>query len=206
MLQGNMKVTVTIDRNAVMAADGGTNTAIQRRTFLTVASPIYASVDYIILSAGEYLDGIPEAAVYAMSFAASTLADDYLLFDVGTFFADSKHSNQWKFFRRARTEFVKCKVVLDSLRAVVASKGTSFGRKLLADFSIDNANLAGIMQSSKPIIQDWTKQVEYWRKALFAGGNVDFEFPMMKTAVKAGYHSDNFGGIGRSWEIGRAHV
>jgi hypothetical protein len=197
-LEANMKIEIRIECGAITTSDGNTNSKRLTRTFLTIATPLYATVDYIIMSGGEFLEKLPEASIYAMSFAASTLVDDIVLFDVDNHFKDKNQAN-WRFFRRARTEFVKSKVIVDLLRAVIASKGTSFGRRLLADFSVDNASLAGIMQSSKPILQDFMSQVSYWQKVLFAGGAVDFESPMMKTAVRAGYHSDNFGGIGRSW-------
>ena len=194
----NMQVKVQINAGAIIALDGTTNTSTIIRTFIGIASPVYASVDYIITNGGEFLENIPEPAIYAMSFAASTLVDDIILFDPAVRFPDTS-SFTWKFFNRARTEFVKCKVSADLLRAVITSKGTTAGRKLLADFSIDNASLAGLMTQARPLLKDYIDCYQYWQKVLFAGGAVDFESPMGKAGVKAGYQFDGFGGIGRSW-------
>ncbi|TFH51805.1 MAG: hypothetical protein E4H01_00065 [Lysobacterales bacterium] len=194
----NQKVTITIGPNAILATDG---TSIEQRAsffFITESSPIYANVDYIILNGGEILEQISEAAIYSLSYAASTMVDDIVLIDVSARFPDTT-TRAYKFFNRARTEFVKCKVSADLLRAIVTSKGTAGGRKMLADFSIDNASLAGLMTQARPMIQEYTSCYQYWQKVLFAGGATDFESPMGKAGVKAGYQWDGFGGIGRSW-------
>lgn len=197
-LENNSKITVTIAKGAVTASDSTTNDAKITRTFITTTSPIYASVDYIVLGGGEILEGIPEAAIYAASFAASTLVDDILLFDVSAQFPDTT-TRAYKFFNRARTEFVRCKATADLLRAVIAGKSTSAGRKLLADFSVDNSNLAGLMTQARPILKDFIECFQYWQKVLFAGGATDFEAPLPKAGVRGGYIPDGFGGIGRGW-------
>ena len=197
-LAEDMRVNVRILPGTLTDADGNTNTDRIDLTFITIASPVYADVDYIIVNGGEWMEAIPEAAIYAMSFAASTMVDDIVLFDPATKFPDQS-TFAWKFFNRARTEFVKCKVSADILRAVITSKGTTAGRKMLADFSIDNASLAGLMSQARPLLKDYIDCYQYWQKVLFAGGAVDFESPMGKAGVKAGYQYDGFGGIGRSW-------
>jgi hypothetical protein len=193
-----MQVKITIKAGALTATDGSTNSKKITREFIGVATPEYATVDYIITNGGEFLEMIPESAIYALSFAASTLVDDIVLFDPDKKFPD-KSSMSWRFFNRARTEFVKCKVAADLLKAVTATKGLSASRKLLADFSIDNASLAGVISQARPLIKDYVDCYSYWQKVLFAGGAIDFESPMAKSAVKAGWHVDGFGGIGRGW-------
>lgn len=197
-LSNNMKVTVRIAAGALVTADGVYNSARLERTFITVSSPIYADVDYIIVNGGEWMEAVPEAAIYAMSYAASTLVDDIVLFDPAVKFPDQTTMG-WKFFNRARTEFVKYKVSADILRAVTTTKGTSGARKMLADFSIDNASLAGLMTQARPMIKEYIECYQYWQKVLFAGGAVDFESPMGQVGVKGGNLYDGFGGIGRSW-------
>lgn len=197
-LSGNQQINVYIAPNTITDENGETNTSAIRVTFLTVATPVYASVDYIILDGGESMEAVPEAAIYATSFAASVLVDDIVLFDPDEKFPD-KTTRAWRFFSRARTEFVKCKSIADLLRAIISNQSSSAGRKLLADFSVDNSNLAGLMTQSRPLLKDFIECYQYWQKVLFAGGAVDFESPMAKSAVKAGYEADGFGGIGRGW-------
>ena len=198
-LGGNQKVTITIDfESGLSASDGATLRNNYRFFFLTVASPLYADTDYIILNGGELFEVISEAAIYSLSFAASTMVNDIVLFDPAVKFPDQTVMG-YKFFNRARTEFVKCKVCADILRAILSSKGTSAGRKVLADFSIDNAALANIIQQARPLLKDYIDCYQYWQKILFAGGAVDFDSPMGKVAVKGGNLFDGFGGIGRGW-------
>jgi hypothetical protein len=198
-LGANQKVTVTFDFECgLTATDGSTLEQIEDFFFLTTASPLYADPDYIILNGGELFEAISVAAIYSMSFAASTMVDDIILFDEDVKFPD--HSTQaYRFFNRARTEFVKCKVSADILRAILSSKGTSAGRKLLADFSIDNAALANIIQQARPLLKDYIDCYQYWQKVLFSGGAVDFESPRGAVGVKGGNLFDGFGGIGRGW-------
>jgi hypothetical protein len=198
-LGANQKVTISIDfESGLSATDGAILKNTYRFFFLTTANPLYADPDYIILNGGELFEAISEAAIYSLSFAASTMVDDIVMIDLATKFPDTT-TMQYRFFNRARTEFVKCKVCADILRAILSSKGTSAGRKLLADFSIDNAALANIIQQARPLLKDYIDCYQYWQKVLFSGGAVDFESPMGKAGVKSGNILDEFGGIGRGW-------
>lgn len=200
-LNDAMQVSVQIAPGSLFLDDGTTNSSSIRIEFITIASPIYATVDYIILEGGEILELVPEAAIYSLSYAASVLVDDMILWDSSTQFAssDPQTIRRMKFFNRARTEFVKCKVCADMLRAIISSRGMGAGRKLLADFSIDTSALAGLLTQARPLVNDYVACYQYWQKVINAAGAVDFESPMGKAGVRAGNIIDGFGGIGRSW-------
>lgn len=201
----NTRAELFIDKEVpIRAADGATWDTDFKLVFYTEANPMYASVDYILLKGGEFLEDIPEAAIYLMGFTASTLVDDMILFDPNEMFKD-KTSQRWYFFNRARTEAAACNAILKLFRGVIASRGTSAGRKALADFSIDTGPLGNLLQSARPFLRDLTDECLWWRNILYSGGAPDHDRPMPKAAVKSGYNpKDNAAGIGRGWEVGGA--
>jgi hypothetical protein len=198
-LGDNRRIQVTINPLTfnVSAADGTTLDATNRLVFYTHATPVYASVEYILLNGGEMLEGLPEAAVYLMSFAQSTLVDQMILHDP----ADITDSLQLRYFNRAKAEFVKCKAAADMLRAVVSSRGTSVGRKTLADFSIDTSALGNLLSQARAYLSEFADCYKFWQTVLYAGGRADHFLPEPQSAVKAG-HNSNAAGIGRGWIVG----
>lgn len=197
----NARVQILLRKGlaGLKGADGSKMAENYCLVFYSEATPVYASVDYIILKGGEIFEDLPEAAIYIMSFAASTMADDIVLFDESKKFPD-KTTEQWKFYNRAKTEFACCQAMANTLRAVVASRSTRAGRKILADFSIDTGAMSNLLQASRGYLKDLTDECRWWRSVLFAGGAYDHEHPVPQSAVKGGSNvGDSAIGIGRGW-------
>lgn len=207
----NTRVELCIDKmtNKLRAADGSTLQAgkgkdrWKKLVFYTEATPMYASVDYILLKAGEWLEEIPEAAIYMMGFTASTLIDDMLLWDPDEKFKNKTDTQAYKFFVRARAEWASCMAILRLLRGLITHRGTNATRKILADFSVDTGAMSNILQSARPWIKDLTAECEGWKRAVYTGGAADYMSVSPLAAVKSGSNSySNAIGIGRGWEVG----
>lgn len=204
ILGSNVRAEIKIPKTllGLQAEDNGVLAADYSFVFYTEATPMYASVDYIYLKAGELFMNIPEHAIYLMGYTASTLVDDLVMFDPDEKFQD-KTTQSWYLFNRARTEWVSCRAILGFFRMAIASKGLGAGRKMLADFSIDSGALSSIMTTARPLLQEINEQCRYWEQAMFSGGAYDFMAPSMKTAVKSALNTnDNTAGIGRGWTVG----
>lgn len=200
----NKRVEVSLNSSTltVTAEDGSTFDGSFSLVFYTHANPIYAGVDHILLEGGEVLEALPEAAIYLESYSASTKADALLLFDPATQFPDTTTQN-YLFFQRARTEFVKCKALSDLLKAAIASRGIAGpGRRTLADFTIDLSAQANLLAQARPIMRDALDQCRMWYKAMLSGGQRDWEHPEAVSAVKSGSNPYEQSGIGRGWITG----
>ena len=76
----SQKVTVSFDRESGLSAtDGTVLKGYGSFFFITESTPLYADVDYIIMNGGEVFESVPEAMIYSLSYAASTLVDDIVL-------------------------------------------------------------------------------------------------------------------------------
>jgi hypothetical protein len=200
-LGDNRRIQLTIFKNSTLRADDGTPlSADVNLVFYTVATPVYASVEYIQLMGGEVVENLPEAAVYLMSFANSLLVDDMLLFDANARFPD-QNSEDYKFFARGRAEFVKCKTIADLMRAILATKGTMASRRTLADFTIDLGSQDNLLGQARGYLSDAIDCYKYWQTVLFSGGAADHNLPGPKSAVKSGINANEQAGIGRGWVV-----
>ena len=134
-----------------------------------------------------------------MSFAASTQVDNSVLFNESQMFPD-KTSQEYKFYNRAKTEWACCIAMMSLIRAIISSRSTRAGRKILADFSIDTGAMTNLIQSSRGYLRDLQEECKYWQSVAFAGGRFDHEHPVPLVAVKGGNNSsDSAIGIGRGW-------
>lgn len=186
----------------IRADDGDTLSRDSTIVFFTQASPMYTTVDYVYLEGGDVIEAIPEVAIWQMIYAASTKLDSMLLFDPDVKFPDQSESNEaWIFFRRARTEFVKCMAIRDVMRAALSSRGLSAGRRTLADFTIDLSGQANLIAQARSFANDMADQCRFWLDALYSGGAADFQNLSPKTGVK-GANVDGDGNIGRGWIVG----
>ena len=197
-----IQVKLTTDDFNIVSADGDVLTQDSTTVFFTVANPTYTTVDYVLLSCGELAEALPEVAVWQMIYSASTWINDTLLFDVDTKFPDQSSSNEnWKFFERARMEFVKCKACRDIMRSALANRGLSAGRRTLADFTIDLSGQANLISQARGFANQMADECRHWLDVLFSGGAADFQNLAPKTAVR----SENIlgqGNIGRGWIVG----
>lgn len=194
-LGNNRRIQIKIHPTSfgVFGEDGEQLAAQDQFVFYTHAEPICASVEYILLNGGEIIESLPEAAIYLMSFANSTMVEDMLLYDPSTL--TGEHAT---FYNRAKAEFTKCKTVADLLRAVISSRGTSIGRKSLADFSIDTSAMGNLLTQARGYLGEFVDCYKWWQTVLYSGGAADHMFPGPQSAVKAGYNP-NTAGIGRGW-------
>ena len=199
----NKRVTVDINRLLfeIKAADGTPLTRDTQLIFYTEATPLYTTVDYILLQGGEVLEALPDAAIYLEAYAASSFVDDILLFDPDVKFPD-KTSEGYIFFRRARQEFATCYAIRNMLRAVLGSRGLNAGRRTLADFTIDLSGQANLISQASSFANNMADQCRYWMSALYSGGAADFESPGAQAGVKSGTNPNEPGGIGRGWIVG----
>jgi hypothetical protein len=208
ILANNQRIQVKINLVGstlftIKASDGDALSQASTKVFYTVASPMYSSVDTVLLCGGDVLEQLPEVAVWQMIYAASTWVDDSLLFDPDVKFPDQSNSNQnWKFFQRARMEFTKCKAIRDILRAALASRGMNAGRRTLADFTIDLSSQANLISQARSFAGEMNDECRYWMDAMFSGGAADFQNPRPTSAVKSGNNPNESGGIGRGWVVG----
>ena len=202
-VQVKLKISPDTGFFNIMSDDGDALSQASTTVFFTTATPMYATVDYVLMCAGELMESLPDVAVWQMIYSASTWIDDQLLFDVDTKFPDQSTTNQsWMFFQRARTEFVKCKAIRDTMRTVLANRGLSAGRRTLADFTIDLSGQANLISQARSFANEMSSECKYWLDALYSGGAADFQFPSLKTAVKSGTNTSEPGGIGRGWVVG----
>jgi len=198
----NKRVELRIDKDSgIKTADGVAPSADISIVFYTEATPVYASVDYILLQGGDVIGTLPEAAIYLEIYAASTLVDDILLFDVDTKFP-GQSSQAWSFFRRARQEFVTCKTIADLLKAIISSKATGSGRRTLADFTVDLGSQANLLSQARGYLTDVIDCYIHWRKVLYSGASADFDKLKPTSAVKSGTNVNEQSGIGRGWITG----
>lgn len=200
----NARASLTIPGfRKIEAVDGSKLTKKPQLVFYMECDPMYATVDYILLKAGEMIGELPEHAIYIAGFVGSTQVQDILLFNVEQKFKNRKNTEQYKFFNRARVEYASCQAVLMLLRGIINERGTSATRKTLADFTIDRGALSNIFQSIRPYMKDLTEECMWWRSVLFAGGKADHHLPKPQSAVKAGSNTkSNAIGIGRGWAVG----
>lgn len=186
----------------IKSEDGDSLSQESTTVFFTVASPMYATVDYALMCGGELMEAMPEVAVWQRIYAASTWVDDTLLFDPDVKFPDQSSSNQsWMFFQRARMELVKCKACRDVMRIALANRGLSAGRRTLADFTIDLSGQANLISQARSFANEMASECKYWLDALYSGGSADFQNLSPKSAVK-GADVDGQGNIGRGWIVG----
>jgi hypothetical protein len=199
----NKRVTVDINRLLfeIKAADGTPLTRDTNIIFYTEATPLYTTVDYILLQGGEVLEALPDAAIYLEAYASSSFVDDILLYDPGVKFPD-KTSQNYIMFRRARQEFATCYAIRNMLRAVLGSRGLSAGRRTLADFTIDLSGQANLISQARSFANDMADQCRFWLNAIYSGGAADFESPGAQSGVKSGTNSNEQAGIGRGWITG----
>jgi hypothetical protein len=199
----NAKVQLRLPKELPLeAADGSRLAEDVQLTFYQEAVPLYASVDYLQIKAQGLIDSMPEAALYMMSYAASTQIDAMVQFDPVKKFPD-RTVQRYFFWLRAKTEWAAAMAVIEIFRGLVAHRGTSAMRKTLADFSLDLGPMANIISSARGMIRDLTDQANVWRSAVFSGGAPDYEHPFPLAAVKGGWNpNDNAAGIGRGWNAG----
>lgn len=199
----NARVQLDISKlSTIKSTDGSGLNKDYSFVFYSEATPLYASVDYLLLKAGEVIGDLPEAALYLMSFTASTMVDDMILFDIDKKFTD-KTTRQYKFFNRARTEYAACIAIQSLLRGIITNRGTTATRKTLADFSIDTASMGNLLQIARTYLNDLRENCKFWETALYSGGAADHMRPQPQTAVRGvAANNDNTAGIGRGWETG----
>lgn len=199
----NKRVQVKLKTNTfqITSEDGDPLSEDTTLVFFTLAEPKYATVDFVLLMGGDILEGLPEAAISNFIYAASTALDAMLLFN-----PDSKFPTQsgeaWDFFQRARMEFVSCKAIRDVLRAALATRGLSAGRRTLADFTIDLSSQANLISQARQFANDMAQNCKFWLSAIFSGGARDHQFPDPKSVVKSGTNQFEQAGIGRGWISG----
>jgi len=202
-IQIKLKVSPETGFFNIAASDGDTLSRAATVVFYTTASPMYTTVDYVLMCGGELAEALPEVAIWQRIYAASTWIDDVLLFDVSTKFPNQSSSNQnWMFFRRARTELAKCKALRDLMRATLANRGLSAGRRTLADFTIDLSGQANLISQARSFANEMSSECKYWLDALYSGGAADFQNPNPQSGVKSGTNTSEAGGIGRGWIVG----
>jgi hypothetical protein len=198
-----VEVKLTLDDFDILAADGDALSQASTTVFFTTASPMYTTVDYVLLSCGELAEALPDVAVWLMIYSASTWIDDILLFDPDVKFPDQSDSNQnWQFFQRARMELAKCKACRDIMRSALANRGLSAGRRTLADFTIDLSGQANLISQARSFANEMSSQCQYWLDALYSGGAADFQNLSPQSGVKSGKNTSEPGGIGRGWIVG----
>lgn len=199
----NKRITVDINRILfeIKAADGTPLTRDHQFIFYTEATPMYTTVDHVLLEGGEVLEALPDAAIYLEVYAASSFIDDILLFDPNIKFPD-KSSQAYIMFRRARQEFAKCMAIRNMLRAILGSRGLSAGRRTLADFTIDFSGQANLIAQARSFSNDMADQCRFWMSAIFSGGMADFASPGAQSGVKSGTNPHETAGIGRGWITG----
>lgn len=199
----NKRVTVDLTRLDfdITAADGTTLTTEKKLIFYTEATPLYTTIDHVLLEGGEILEALPDAAIYLEIYAASTFIDDMLLFDPDVKLPD-KTSQNYLMFRRARQEFAKCMAIRNMMRAILATRGLSAGRRTLADFTVDLSGQANLISQARSFANDMADQCRFWLSAIYSGGSADFQNPNPQAAVKSGTNPDEPGGIGRGWLVG----
>lgn len=202
-LGNNKRVKVTIKKTEfnITAVDGTTLSRDFTLVFYTHADPVYATVEYIGLEGGEIIEALPEASIYLESYAESLKINDMLLFDPDERFPDQTTQN-YAFFRRARTEFVKCKVIGNMIKAILSSRGLGAGRRTLADFTIDLSSQANLIAQARGMISDMGESCRYWWQAIVSCGSADFQAPSPQSAVKSGTNPYEQGAIGRGWVVG----
>ena len=186
----------------ITSVDGDTLSTASTTVFFTVASPMYATVDYVLMCGGELMESLPEVAIWQRIYAASTWIDDVLLFNPDVKFPNQTSTNQsWMFFQRARMELAKCKACRDIMRAALANRGLSAGRRTLADFTIDLSGQANLISQARSFANEMASECQYWLDALYSGGAADFQNLGPKSGVK-GANVDGQGNIGRGWAVG----
>lgn len=197
-----IEVKLTVDDFNIKASDGNDLSQASTVVFYTTASPMYASVDYVLMCGGELMESLPEVAVWLYIYAASRMVDDILLFNVDTKFPDQSTTNQsWMFFQRARMEFVKCSACKNVMRTALANRGLSAGRRTLADFTIDLSGQANLISQARSFANEMSSECRYWLDALYSGGAADFQNIAPQTGVKSG-NVGGQGNIGRGWVVG----
>ena len=208
-LTSNLRIEVKLKKTPatgsfnILSDDGDALSQASTVVFFTTATPMYATVDYVLMCGGELLEALPEVAIWQYIYSASRWIDDILLFDPDTKFPDQSTTNQsWMFFQRARVEFVKCKACRDVMRTALANRGLSAGRRTLADFTIDLSSQANLISQARSFANEMSSECKYWLDAIYSGGAADFQFPSLKTAVKSGTNTNEAGGIGRGWVVG----
>ena len=199
----NKRVTVDINRILfeIKALDGTSLTRDHQIIFYTEATPLYTTVDHILLEGGEVLEALPDAAIYLEAYASSSFIDDMLLFDPDVHFPD-KTTQSYLMFRRARQEFAKCMAIRNMLRAILGSRGLSAGRRTLADFTIDLSGQANLIAQARSFANDMADQCRFWLSAIYSGGAADFQNPNPQSGVKSGTNPNESAGIGRGWITG----
>lgn len=182
----------------ITATDGTELTSTETLIFYTHADPVYASVDQILIEGGEIVEELPEATIYLQTYQVSTQLDGMLLFTESQKFTDTS-TQAYLFWRRARMEYVKCKVLADLLRAIIGSKGAQSGRRTLADFTIDLSSQSNLFAQAKAYLGNLRELCRFWLNAVYSGGQADFAMPMAVSAVKSGSNLFEPTGIGRGW-------
>jgi len=205
-IQVKLKMAPETETFDIKASDGSALSQESTTVFFTVASPMYATVDYVEMCGGELMEALPDVAVWQAIYSASTWIDDNLLFDVDAKFPDQSTDNQtWMFFQRARMEFVKCKACRDVMRTALANRGLSAGRRTLADFTIDLSGQANLISQARSFADSMNSECQRWLDALFSGGAADFQNLGPKSAVKSG-NVPGQGNIGRGWIVGGSNM
>lgn len=199
----NKRIVVDINRILfeIKAADGTPLTRDHQFVFYTQATPLYTTVDHVLLEGGEVLEALPDAAIYLEIYASSSFIDDILLFNPDIKFPD-KSAESYLMFRRARAEFAKCMTIRNMLRAILGSRGLSAGRRTLADFTIDLSGQANLIAQARSFANDMADQCRFWLSAIYSGGAADFASPGIQSGVKSGTNPNETGGIGRGWITG----
>lgn len=199
----NKKVRVVIDASSwgITAADGSKLDKDISLVFYTEATPMYTSIDHVLLEGGEVLEALPDSAIYLEIYSASSQIDSMILFDPDIKFAD-KTTQSYLFFRRARQELARCLATRNLLRAILGSRGLNSGRRTLADFTVDLSGQANLIAQARSFASETADQCRFWLKAVHSGGARDFEFSSPRSAVKSGLNVNEPGGIGRGWLIG----
>ena len=199
----NKKIVVSINTLLmnIPAADGTMLTKDTCLTFYTEATPMYTTVDHVILEGGEVLDALPEVLISLEIYASSSQLNGMLLFDPDTKFTD-KTTQSYMLFRRARQEFTKCLTIRNLLRSILSSRGLGAGRRTLADFTIDSSSQANLIAQARSFANEMAEQCRFWLKAIYSCGQRDFEFNSPQSGVKSGLNEWEPGGIGRGWLIG----